>query len=295
MARWGVGTGRFRMGDVPERVRQHPAVLSRAGELADGAVRASHRRPGQRRRWEPRRVLHARHLAARGRLPHGAGRQVPQPVSVRPSPVRPRGMGPARREAEPERRDRVPQLPRRRPGVAGVRAGVRDRLARGPGGRVRADRAVQPTVLPPLRAERPASPVDPGRASRGRPRGTRRRGPPNVAGALRGAPPWVRSLPEASAAQRTEWLQDQRRADETLLAVDEALHALVEALGDRLDDTYVFVLSDNGYSFGEHRWEGKKCPYEACVRIPLAVHSPSVDGGERRQRSSRSWTWRPRS
>ena len=56
--------------------------------------------------------------------------------------------------------------------------------------------------------------------------------PPNVAGALRGAPPWVRSLPEASAAQRAEWLQDQRRADETLLAVDEALHALVEALGE---------------------------------------------------------------
>ena len=97
---------------------------------------------------------------------------------------------------------------------------------------------------------------------------------------LHGAPPWVRSLPEASAAQRAEWLQDQRRADETLLAVDEALHALVGALGDRLDDTYIFVLSDNGYSFGEHRWEGKKCPYEACVRIPLAVHSPSADGGE---------------
>ena len=36
----------------------------------------------------------------------------------------------------------------------------------------------------------------------------------------------------------------------------------------------IIVLSDNGYSFGEHRWEGKTCPYEACVRIPLAVYSP---------------------
>jgi N-acetylglucosamine-6-sulfatase len=102
--------------------------------------------------------------------------------------------------------------------------------------------------------------------------------PPNVVGALRGAPPWVRSRPEPSAAQRAAWLDDQRRADETLLAVDEALHAIVEALADRLDDTYIFVLSDNGYSFGEHRWGGKKCPYEACVRIPLAIHVPS---GER--------------
>ena len=47
--------------------------------------------------------------------------------------------------------------------------------------------------------------------------------PPTVAGALRGAPPWVRSLPFPSAAQRAAWLDDQRRADETLLAVDEAL------------------------------------------------------------------------
>jgi N-acetylglucosamine-6-sulfatase len=105
--------------------------------------------------------------------------------------------------------------------------------------------------------------------------------PPNVVGALRGAPPWVRSLPEPSAAQRAAWLDEQRRANETLLGVDEALRAFVEALGDRMDDTYVFVLSDNGYSFGEHRWAGKRCPYEACVRIPLAVHSPWADGGER--------------
>jgi arylsulfatase A-like enzyme len=101
--------------------------------------------------------------------------------------------------------------------------------------------------------------------------------PPNVVGALRGAPPWVRSRPEPRAAQRAAWLDDQRRADETLLAVDEALHAIVEALADRLDDTYIFVLSDNGYSFGEHRWGGKKCPYEACVRIPLAIHVPSTE------------------
>ncbi len=101
---------------------------------------------------------------------------------------------------------------------------------------------------------------------------------PSVAGALRGAPPWVRSLPEPSAAQRATWLDDRRRADETLLAVDDALRAIVDTLGDRLDETVIFVLSDNGYSFGEHRWEGKKCPYEACVRIPLAIHAPSDVG-----------------
>ncbi len=97
---------------------------------------------------------------------------------------------------------------------------------------------------------------------------------PSVMGALRGAPPWVRALPEPSAAQRAQWQDDRRRADETLLAVDDALRAIVDALGDRLDETVIFVLSDNGYSFGEHRWGGKRCPYDECVRIPLAVHSP---------------------
>ena len=102
---------------------------------------------------------------------------------------------------------------------------------------------------------------------------------PSVAGALGGAPPWVRSRPTPRAAQRAAWQDDRRRADETLLAVDDALRAIVAALGDRLDETVIFVLSDNGYSFGEHRWEGKKCPYEECVRIPLAVHSPRAEGG----------------
>jgi arylsulfatase A-like enzyme len=86
----------------------------------------------------------------------------------------------------------------------------------------------------------------------------------------------VRSLPFPSASQRAAWLDDQRRADETLLGVDEALDGIVTALGDRLDDTVIFVLSDNGYSFGEHRWEGKTCPYDACVRVPLAVYTPGV-------------------
>ncbi|HEX5937249.1 MAG TPA: sulfatase-like hydrolase/transferase [Actinomycetota bacterium] len=98
--------------------------------------------------------------------------------------------------------------------------------------------------------------------------------PPNVAGALRGAPAWVRSLPAPSAAQRAAWRVDRSRADRTLLAVDEALRAIVAALGDRGDETVIFVLADNGYSFGEHRWVGKTCPYEACVRIPMAVLSP---------------------
>ena len=34
------------------------------------------------------------------------------------------------------------------------------------------------------------------------------------------------------------------------------------------------LITDNGYSFGEHRWIGKRCPYDPCVRTPLVVRSP---------------------
>jgi N-acetylglucosamine-6-sulfatase len=120
----------------------------------------------------------------------------------------------------------------------------------------------------------PHPPWVPGRRHAGTFADVPAREPPNVAGALRGAPPWVRSLAVPSTAQRAIWLDERRRADETLLAVDDALRALTRALDERLDETFIFVLSDNGYSFGEHRWEGKRCPYEACVRIPLAIHAP---------------------
>ena len=98
--------------------------------------------------------------------------------------------------------------------------------------------------------------------------------PPNVVGALRGAPPWVGALPVPDAAQRAAWLEDRRRERATLLAVDDAIASIVGALDDRLERTVIVVLSDQGYSFGEHRWQGKRCPYEACVRIPFVVHTP---------------------
>lgn len=97
--------------------------------------------------------------------------------------------------------------------------------------------------------------------------------PPTVGGAVRDAPPWVEALPVPTAAERATWLDERRRLAETLRAADDALRAIVAALGDRLDDTVILVLSDQGYSFGEHRWVGKKCPYEACVRIPFVVHA----------------------
>jgi arylsulfatase A-like enzyme len=70
----------------------------------------------------------------------------------------------------------------------------------------------------------------------------------------------------------------RRRSYETLLAVDDAVRAIVDELRARgeLDRTLIVFASDNGFSFGEHRWINKTCPYEACLRVPFLVRMPSV-------------------
>jgi arylsulfatase A-like enzyme len=49
--------------------------------------------------------------------------------------------------------------------------------------------------------------------------------------------------------------------------------ALIQALQAKgqLDNTIIIFASDNGYSWGSHRWEPKQCPYEECMRVPLAI------------------------
>jgi arylsulfatase A-like enzyme len=98
---------------------------------------------------------------------------------------------------------------------------------------------------------------------------------------VRGKPAWIRSLPEIDEAIAESLDVQRRRMLETLGAVDRAIRSLVaevEARGES-DRTMIVILSDNGYSFGEHRWVGKRCPYRACVRIPLVVRTPLADSG----------------
>ena len=69
---------------------------------------------------------------------------------------------------------------------------------------------------------------------------------------------------------------DQLRIDmyETLLAVDEAVAALLEAT--REEPTIVLFTSDNGFEFGEHRLRGKNDAYDHTSRIPLVVRQDGV-------------------
>src|SRR5262245_29883075 len=112
---------------------------------------------------------------------------------------------------------------------------------------------------------------------------------PRHAGSFSGIPPWrPPNYNEADVSDKPAWVQaiapwtptKQANNDafnqkqlECLQAVDEAVHALIQALQDKgqLDNTIIIFASDNGYSWGSHRWEPKQCPYEECMRVPLAI------------------------
>jgi N-acetylglucosamine-6-sulfatase len=87
-------------------------------------------------------------------------------------------------------------------------------------------------------------------------------------------PTWVRNLPlrpKGGIDQR------QRGASEALLAVDESIKVIMNKLVERgqLKNTIVLFMTDNGFSFGAHRWVEKKCAYEECVRTPLLIRYPA--------------------
>lgn len=91
-------------------------------------------------------------------------------------------------------------------------------------------------------------------------------------------PSWVRALPLLDTARIEELERAKRLSFETLLAVDEAVRRIVDALRGRgeLEETVIVFTSDNGLAFGEHRWDRKSCPYEECIRVPLLVRVPRL-------------------
>ena len=96
-----------------------------------------------------------------------------------------------------------------------------------------------------------------------------------------GMPAWVQNLPALTPTDIATLQAERRQQYDTLLGVDRSVQAIVDAVAARgeLSNTYIFFLTDNGYSFGEHRIVGKRCPYEECIRTPFAVYVPGVVAG----------------
>jgi arylsulfatase A-like enzyme len=89
--------------------------------------------------------------------------------------------------------------------------------------------------------------------------------------------------PPITTEERTALVTNYQAELATLLAVDEGVDRLMQALDEAgaLDDTYVVFTSDNGYQHGEHGLvEGKYFPYEESLVVPLLVRGPGVRVGE---------------
>jgi N-acetylglucosamine-6-sulfatase len=73
----------------------------------------------------------------------------------------------------------------------------------------------------------------------------------------------------------------ERKRLESLVSVDEAVERIVGTLDEegRLDNTYIFVLSDNGYMMGSHRLEQKGLAYRESTQVRMAVRGPGFPTG----------------
>ncbi len=70
-----------------------------------------------------------------------------------------------------------------------------------------------------------------------------------------------------------------RRRAEMLLAVDESMGRIVDALDAKgiLDETFIIFTSDNGYFYGEHSLSvERRMPYEESIRTPFIIRYPAL-------------------
>lgn len=86
-------------------------------------------------------------------------------------------------------------------------------------------------------------------------------------------PAYVSRLPKLDPVAAEEIDRFRQRQLESLQAVDRSVRTIVQALRetDRLHDTMIVFMSDNGMLWGEHRLHGKSVPYEEAVGVPMVV------------------------
>ncbi len=98
-------------------------------------------------------------------------------------------------------------------------------------------------------------------------------------------PPFLRDLGRLRRSRVD--LLFQRRI-ESLQSVDRSVADIVRTLRDRdeLDRTLLVFTSDNGYLLGQHRYVGKRLPYEESLRVPLLMRGPGVPARTRVQQTA---------
>jgi N-acetylglucosamine-6-sulfatase len=99
---------------------------------------------------------------------------------------------------------------------------------------------------------------------------------------VRDKPAHIRRLPPLSPAKTARQTSIYRARLASLLAVDDLVERLVDALADtgQLDRTVIVFTSDNGFFLGEHRIPDQKYfAYEESIRVPLIIRGGGFPAG----------------
>lgn len=90
-------------------------------------------------------------------------------------------------------------------------------------------------------------------------------------------PPYIRAS-RSTLAEGKVMRNSQLRS---LMSVDVMVETVCRKLrsNGQLDNTLIFLLSDNGTLWSEHTWVKKSVPYEQAIRIPFFVRGPGFAPG----------------
>ena len=92
-------------------------------------------------------------------------------------------------------------------------------------------------------------------------------------------PFWLRVRPPLSPSVVAYTDRLYRRRLQDMLGVEDLLRGVVATLqqSGQLDNTYIFLGSDNGFHLGQHRLPpGKETAYDEDIHVPLVVRGPGV-------------------
>ena len=90
-------------------------------------------------------------------------------------------------------------------------------------------------------------------------------------------PAWVQQLPIPGRGGAVSQRRNQYAAG---LSVDDMIRSIDDTLAatQRLDNTVLIFVSDNGLSAGSNRWTSKMCELRGCVAVPMLVRYPGQQG-----------------
>jgi arylsulfatase A-like enzyme len=109
--------------------------------------------------------------------------------------------------------------------------------------------------------------------------------PENFNDDLKGYPGKARAVAEADNKIGTTavFMDDPRSLEELVKdhyagveSNDEDVRLVLEALGNKLDDTLVMLSSDHGFFLGEHTFYDKRLMYEPSIRVPMMMRYPRL-------------------